>query len=63
MENLDYLEWRLIKNPVSGVKDTVIGKRKLGQFVVEEAMLIDNPLYLNSISGGVAVIDEAQNDG
>lgn len=60
MENLDYLEWRLIKNPVSGVKDTVIGRKQSGQV---DAMLIDNPLYLDSIASGVAVIDEAQNDG
>ena len=54
----DFIECRLIKNPVTGVKDTVIGKRQNG---VEESMLIDNPVYLEWVSQGreaVAELDE-----
>jgi hypothetical protein len=52
----DFIEWRLIKNPVTGVKDTVIGTLRYGG---EVPMLIDNPVYLEWVSqGGTPVEDE-----
>lgn len=48
MDSPDFIEWRIIKNPISGIRDTVIGKRKQGDFMVEEAVLVDNPVYLQS---------------
>jgi len=54
----NFVEWRLIKNPVTGVKDTVIGKRKEGSVILEEPMLIDNPVYLEWLAQGGATAED-----
>jgi hypothetical protein len=50
-----FIEWRLIKNPITGEKDTVIGKRGNG---TEESVLIDNPIYLEWLAQGKSTIEE-----
>ena len=53
------LELRLIKNPVTGEKDTVLGvRRQNGELSVEFAVLIDNPIYLEWVSQGKEVVEE-----
>jgi hypothetical protein len=52
-----FIEWRLIKNPITGEKDTVIGKRGNG---TEESVLIDNPIYLEWLAQGKSTIEELE---
>ena len=53
------LELRLIKNPVTGEKDTVLGvRRQNGELSVEFAVLIDSPIYLEWVSQGKEVVEE-----
>ena len=51
------LELRLIRNPVTGEKDTVVGIRQDGALKVEFAVLIDNPIYLEWVSQGKEVTE------
>jgi hypothetical protein len=54
----NFIEWRLIKNPVTGEKDTVIGTLRNGGDV---PMLIDNPVYLEWVAQGGIPIEEQEN--
>jgi hypothetical protein len=53
----EFIEWRLIKNPVTGVKDTVIGQRQNG---TEESVLTDNPMYLAWVAQGNSALEESE---
>jgi hypothetical protein len=54
----NFIGWRLIKNPVTGEKDTVIGTLRNGGDV---PMLIDNPVYLEWVAQGGIPIEEQEN--